>query len=305
MRKKSRAGKEFELLIERIEKKLSPIGAVVKSPDYIRDLITNSFREVDVSITLTDGRLITVECRDYREKPQDDMWIEQLITKREKIGAWKTIAVSSSGFSKPAITTAQHYGVELRRLDQITDTEIAQNWAGNFKIELLCVEYGVLAIVIRSNGNILPKENFSKSLITSWENNLADTNFLRNKNDDTLLSAADIVKSGGQPPSLVENGDAIDYTWTIEFEDNDWCIETSGGEKDVSSVEVYCKYWLRSVPVPIQSVKQYSSSEKPLTQLVSGSLELHDRKFNIEARVLLNKEFPKSTHHRKNKNTIQ
>jgi hypothetical protein len=129
MSKKLRAGKEFDLLIAQIEESLAPQGAVVKSPDYIRDLVTNQPREVDASIRIpfgTETRLITVECRDHQSGPHDDRWIEQIITKKEKIGTWRTSAVSSSGFTEPAIMTARSYGIELRRFDQITDSEIAQ-----------------------------------------------------------------------------------------------------------------------------------------------------------------------------------
>jgi hypothetical protein len=49
------------------------------------------------------------------------------VTKREKIGASLTVAVSSSGFSESAIISAKHFGIALRRLDEITDAEIAQS----------------------------------------------------------------------------------------------------------------------------------------------------------------------------------
>ena len=303
MSKKSRAGRDFEELIARIEQMLSPKGAVIKSPDYIRDLITNRLREVDASIKIPDGestRLVTIECRDHRKGRQDDRWIEQLITKREKIGAWRTIAVSSSGFSDSAIATARHYGVELRRLDQITDAEIAQEWASNFHISLLIIEYAVLDIIIAdSDGVIIPKESLLTNLIASWQVDPVHTNFLRNRTDGMLLSAADIANSGGNPPGLVENGKPIRYTWNAEFQSDDWCIDTLTGEKVVSRVTVDCEYRLRSVPAPIQSVKQYSSFEKPLIELVKSSVDVDDHSFSIEARVHLNKTLPMPVTHKR------
>src|SRR5262249_35753777 len=116
-----------------------------------RDLVTNRLREVDASIRVPDGdttRLITVECRDHKKGRQDDRWIEQLITKREKIGAWLTIAVSSSGFSDSAIATAHAYGVELRKFDEISDAEIAQQWAtdaANFKMNVIVTDWVVFS----------------------------------------------------------------------------------------------------------------------------------------------------------------
>jgi hypothetical protein len=110
----------------RVEAALAPKGAIVRSPDRIPDLLTGSLRQVDGSIRFKIGSvpiLITLESR-RREAVQDDSWIEQLATKKEKIGAAKTIAVSSSGFSEPAKITARAKGVELRNLRKITDDEI-------------------------------------------------------------------------------------------------------------------------------------------------------------------------------------
>jgi hypothetical protein len=118
--------REFERLVARIEAVLAPRGAVVRSPDRLPDLLTGSLREVDASIRFTVGSaeiLITVECR-RRDAVQDDTWIEQLATKKEKLGAARTIAVSASGFSAPASVTARLKGIDLRNLRAITDEKI-------------------------------------------------------------------------------------------------------------------------------------------------------------------------------------
>jgi hypothetical protein len=67
--------REFEKLAARIERALSPIGAVVKAGDWIKNNLTGRKRQVDVSIRYSIGTvpiLITVECRKRRHK-QDDM----------------------------------------------------------------------------------------------------------------------------------------------------------------------------------------------------------------------------------------
>lgn len=98
----------FEELVARLERAAAPRHATVKSPDRIRDQQTGKLREVDASIKFRTGFediLITIECR-KRKRKADDTWIEQLATKRQKLGAAKTIAVSSSGFSKSEIGRA-------------------------------------------------------------------------------------------------------------------------------------------------------------------------------------------------------
>src|SRR5437764_662447 len=110
------AWREFELLVARIEAALSPLGASVKSPERILDLISGNLREVDATISyqVGEGRvLITLECRD-RQSVEDNTWIEQLVTKQRSIGATRTIAVSSRGFSEPALRKAAHFGIDAR-----------------------------------------------------------------------------------------------------------------------------------------------------------------------------------------------
>ena len=107
--------REFERAIAVIEEAAAPRGATIKSPDRIRDLTTGELREVDASIRFTVGTvdiLITIECQN-RSRKANDMWIEQLVTKKLKIGAAKTIAVSAKGFTKSARITAAHHGIEL------------------------------------------------------------------------------------------------------------------------------------------------------------------------------------------------
>src|SRR6266545_2767608 len=109
---------------------------MVKSPDRLQDLLTGEMREVDVSIRSQVGSvevLVTVECRD-RAKTEDVTWIEQLATKQKHVGATHTVAVSSTGFSEPALTAARIHGISTRTIEDITDTEI-QAWAEKLEIE--------------------------------------------------------------------------------------------------------------------------------------------------------------------------
>ncbi len=120
--------KKFEQLVARIEADASPHGLIVTSPDKIRCKITGRLREVDASVRAKIGTspvLITIECRKRRPK-QDVTWIEQLATKRNNIGAARTIAVSSTGFSAEAQKMARHHGIELRHLSEVSASEINQ-----------------------------------------------------------------------------------------------------------------------------------------------------------------------------------
>jgi hypothetical protein len=130
-----KAGREFELLITRIEQALVPAGAIVKSPDRIKDKVTGQLREVDASITYQFGStpiLITIECRDRKSKP-DKRWIEELTTKKRDIGANSTLAVSVNGFTEPAVIAANNHDIVLKQFHTITDSDLTR-WAENLSI---------------------------------------------------------------------------------------------------------------------------------------------------------------------------
>lgn len=125
----SKVGKpwrEFEKLVSRIEEFLCPKGAVVESPAYIPDLETGTMREVDASIRFTVGStqlLIVIECRDRSQK-QDVLWIEQLSSKKRNLGISELIAVSSIGFTPEAVRKGRSLGVQIRKLNKISNEDI-------------------------------------------------------------------------------------------------------------------------------------------------------------------------------------
>lgn len=121
--------RDFEKLVARIEQALAGNSIKVVSPDRIPSLITGRRREVDASLRTSVGSaelLVTTECR-KRQATQDVTWIEQLGCKKLAIGAARTIAVASSAFSKDAIRAAEHYGIDLRVLSEISDADV-QSW---------------------------------------------------------------------------------------------------------------------------------------------------------------------------------
>ena len=118
--------REFERLVARIEADADQHGMIVTSPDRIRSKITGRLREVDGSIRSRVGSsevLITLECR-CRTKVQDVTWIEQLASKRTAIGADRTIAVSSSGFTASAKSVAELNGISLMKLSDVSVADI-------------------------------------------------------------------------------------------------------------------------------------------------------------------------------------
>jgi hypothetical protein len=128
-----RKGRSLELLVKRIKEHQSP-EAKVSSPELVSDVDTGQWREVDIGIRVPrdDGSVfIAIECRD-RAADQGVEWIEQLISKKQSIGADVLVAVTSSKFSKPARVKALKHGVILARMTRKLPEELGQLAASFF-----------------------------------------------------------------------------------------------------------------------------------------------------------------------------
>ena len=139
-----RASDSFERQIHRIHELLANSGADVTWDDHIRDP-DNAKQKRQVDITIRRGRHLTlVECR-LRSVPQDVTWIEELIGRRQSLGADAVLAVSSSGFTSGAIAKAHRYDVATRHLVELTDDEV-RGWGRSVALTLFFYQYSDLEI---------------------------------------------------------------------------------------------------------------------------------------------------------------
>ena len=96
-----------------------------RQTEYVAKLPVG-LREVDATVRARAGTsdvLITIECR-KRKHRQDVTWIEQLATKKQLIGAARTLAVSSTGFSNDARTVAARLGIDLRAVSDLSIADL-------------------------------------------------------------------------------------------------------------------------------------------------------------------------------------
>ena len=117
----TKLGRDFELLVSAIEQALVPKGVEVKSPESVFGRHSKTHRDVDVSLRVKDGEVesfVMIECRD-RVGHQGLDWIEQVVTKREDVGADLAVVVSSGGFTSGAKTSAESHGVLLHQVDDL------------------------------------------------------------------------------------------------------------------------------------------------------------------------------------------
>jgi hypothetical protein len=319
MKKKWR---EFEKLVSRVEELLSPQGAVVKSPDRIKDKVTGRMREVDVSIRYVVGSvniLITIECRDRKAVP-DDTWIEQLATKKQKIGASHTVAVSSTNFTKPAIKSAQLYGIELRVIKNITDEDIL-SWLGRIRIVNEIGKVGFEGIQVEVYGDSEDTQ-LASDVLEAIEKDKLQAMIFYSEGDDKKVSIADLLGffvkvytasrgSGGKTNALkkkvLKPGDTFDVelqpgymslfddvpvnvnglgrkeTFAFDLLYGGLLVQTVKGPMYVKRVEFELVLAKETREMPISRKIQYATTEKRVSSIVESDIELfqYDRKKEI------------------------
>lgn len=121
--------KNLQDIVASIEAIAEPHGVEVISPAFLTDVNTGTQREVDVLIKHKVGLSsvkIVMECR-LHKRPQDIQWIEQLISKKESVGADILVAISANGFTGPAKKLAKAKGIQVRTLETLDNSEI-ENW---------------------------------------------------------------------------------------------------------------------------------------------------------------------------------
>lgn len=271
--------REFELLVAHIESQLSPKGATVKSPDKILDKVSGSLREVDASIRYMVGStpiLITVECRN-RGKIQDDLWIEQLSKKKEKIGASATIAVSKNGFTKPAQKTAKHYGIELRTLREIEDSANI-DWLNNItlNVDLLFWKYVSIQVGLdtETQNVIIDPMVDSKILELGCDAYIA-------KNDET----GEKMYLGDIGSKFIDEGTFPKIAGIEPFgrisSQNPLYISTSEGQSKIKYVDIRIRIVSINKPVSVMKTFEYSSSKGPIVQLAEFKYQFNGGSFKI------------------------
>lgn len=171
--------KEFERLIERIHKILEPDNSFVQWDEKIPDPDNPSqARQIDIIIRHPDY-VKFIECRIHK-KAQNVKWIETLIGQKCSLNIDKIIAVSATGFTKGAIKKAERFGIELRKLEELTDEEVLE-WKAPSICYLLFYKLNKLSktynISIKPGTSISDNEIITLLKATNLYNNALDSYF--------------------------------------------------------------------------------------------------------------------------------
>jgi hypothetical protein len=277
-RKPKTKSRMFEELIARIEKTLLPEGATVKSPDRIPDKITGRLREVDAAIRYQVGSvpiLITVECR-RRSKVDDATWIEQLATKQKDVGAARTIAVSWKGFGEPAKQKAAFYGIEIRRVEDITTEEI-ENWKNKFGVVVEYVEHQLKRALVQFKPP-MPDLQMAEPSFQGLMNDPFGTKFIFTKADGQGMSLADVLaeyaKDNGPIDKGMKVGEVCTKDFQLDFLNNAYYCSTKQGNKDIEFLYVELIVMVKAKEVPFQKLSRYSSDSRVFSHVADGVIEL-------------------------------
>lgn len=274
--------KLFEETVAQIEKVLAPKGAVVKSPDHITDLVTKQQREVDASIRYFHGTspvLITIECR-HRKKVQDDMWIEQLVTKQKKIGATKTIAVSSKGFTKPAQMTASEFGIELRTCVEVPDEQVLDMLNG-MSFSAISTFRNIEKLQIQVENKNKPSGLVKPQIDAAIEENKYDAVIAYTESDDKEIRLSELIEIMDESTQSKEgksrklNGDAL--TLAIEVDDDYWYYPVNSFKYGIKKIQLTLRFGSNIDNIPITSVSNYYNGQTEVAQLIKATLQLDDK----------------------------
>lgn len=267
--------REFELLVARLERLLIPEGVTVKSPDRIQDKITGTWREVDASIRCQMGTvpiLITIECRD-RSGVQDVTWIEQLASKRDSIGAAKTIAVTSSNFTGPAIELARHKGIEIREISDVTDEEI-KGLAMITGIENHVFRKIVKDVAVNVDGDEPSSPlKFTARVQDLISNDKINAPVFVRCSDGKALSVGNLIDEIRSTNPKVfhdvpEDGSKVRRTIRANMSHARFTIEMETGPVQLKGVDITLEMFCEKIRVPISKFIAYSDEAKHL--LIAG-----------------------------------
>ncbi len=274
----SRQGREFERMVTRIEQSLVPTGAIVKSPDYVKDRITKGLREVDASIRFKIGAasiLITIECRD-RSKIDDATWIEQLATKKQNIGAALTIAVSSRGFSKPAIEKARFYGIEIRTTSKLRPEDVL-DWLRVQQVEVRVDEWSLEKVWIELY-DVSDSAELDEQIQESFGKDRQEALIFIRNSDQKEFSVRNILiewekRNGSVFLNVPSDGTVQRRTLHQPLERGGLHTLTNEGPFDTKCIHLRLALQRKLEFIPMSRLVGYSNEMEPLVQSAEWDLE--------------------------------
>lgn len=258
---------------------MAPSGAVVTSPDRIPDKVTGQLREVDASIRCNVGTcsvLITIECRD-RNSVEDVRWIEQLGEKKRSVGAAITVAVSSSGFTDPAIKKATALGIQVRTLTDAS-AEAFIHWLTFQNVELDVSEWSLAELALELY-DAPDDAELTPALQQSFRQQGPLAPIFVSNSDGKRLNVENILvkwnKRNGTffPDDLPANGTNVRRNLHQRLERGCLHVESKKGNYDIRVIHIGLSLCRSKAQVPVARFSEYADSSSALVQTAEWDLQ--------------------------------
>jgi hypothetical protein len=278
----ARKGKETEKIVQSIEQLLlsddfKEITEII-SPDYLLNHLTGTKQEVDISIKININShpiLIVIECRDWASK-QSSTWIQQLVTKKANLHIDKMIALSTSGFSSPAIKLAKAEGIETRILQKFDPFELLELIKKEpmtyieTKIELINVD---LILFKKDIHKKIPNGNYNVNELIMVEESFSEMEkiFISKKNNKEY-SMFDIIVKYLESKNLISMTDKLSEPLIedikISFKDpnNTLLLKTKYGLAKVLYLKAQTSISNKIEKLPLKKVIKYMRENVTLAE---------------------------------------
>ena len=274
-KRKRNDGTQLEKLVTYIEGLHLPDNWTITP----RALVKNEDGQVDAELDiLIQGPVGTthfswlIECRDRpKGGRQSASWIEQLTTRRTRFNLSKVTAVSTTGFSGPALRAAKKFDIDIREFRTLSPEEFAQ-WP-ELKHMPIRVDYVNVT-----------KVTFAFKLPTPPEADEAIREFLktpevgasvRDTKTDELISTHSIFqKIIDKNPELLDdlkvNGPALPVHFKVTApEGHAYLLDTSAGSVEVAFIKFDGSVQRTETSQPLLTSSEYlqSATQKPITRI--------------------------------------
>lgn len=258
---------------------MAPAGAIVRSPDHILDKVTGESREVDASIRYKVGTslvLITIECRD-RTSVEDVRWIEQLAEKQRSIGASATVAVSSSGFSQPAIIKANAVGIQVRVLTDATADDFVQ-WLKFQNVRLDINEWALAQVDLELYDAAEDSELSPESQELFRQHGPLAPILIRNSDGrryhiENILLEWEKRNGSFFPRDLRSDGTKVRRNLHQPLDRDVLHVETTKGKYDVRIINIGLLLSRSRSQVPLARLAEYADADSTLVQTAEWTLQ--------------------------------
>lgn len=263
------------MMIERLENLLCPQGVVVLSPEEFYDEKGKKIGEIDITLRGNFGSskvFVGIECRDRSEDgPQGRDWIREIKGKRDDLKVDKMVAVSTTGFTDPAIDLADRWRIDLLTVGDVSKLDL-QDW---FQVIDFCWSDDSYEIT-----GVIDLTTIPKTLPKSEQGKL----FLRSANTDKLIPLKEYIQ-----PELDKHFDSLQVlagtTQEVELVleiDGPIDATVNGNTFTISKMRVPVKIWREVVFVRalLNACKRQTDDEiVGLTGICR--IETSLRKFNV------------------------